>query len=331
MTLFYLKYELNILSLIPNYINKIKAIKQNSKINNLIYINRNNKELQNKSPISEIKKITLKRSNLKLSEEIISIDLLLKDNKKKIEANSFDQNCNNLKTNNESSKGNFYFEKLNDEEINSLNYAKACIFDKRNFFKYYWSLIKGKNILLFTFFSKNDYNLIHLKICLFLISFSLFLAVNGLFFTDNSMNKIYKDKGIFNFIFQLPKIIYSTLITTIINLIIKKLSLSQSNIISLKNNIYHNKNIDREKEINKLIKVLKVKFNLFYIIGFLLLCLFWYYIGVFCATYENTQIYLLKNSITSYAINLIYPFLLSFLPSILRISALKYKNEKKII
>ena len=83
MTLFYLKYELNILSLIPNYINKIKAIKQNSKINNLIYINRNNKELQNKSPISEIKKITLKRSNLKLSEEIISIDLLLKDNKKK--------------------------------------------------------------------------------------------------------------------------------------------------------------------------------------------------------------------------------------------------------
>ena len=211
-----------------------------------------------------------------------------------------------------------------------MNYAKACIFDKRSFFKYYWSLIKGKNILLFTFFSKNDYNLIHLKICLFLISFSLFLAVNGLFFTDNSMNKIYKDKGIFNFIFQLPKIIYSTLITTIINLIIKKLSLSQSNIISLKNNIYHNKNIDREKEINKLIKVLKVKFNLFYIIGFLLLCLFWYYIGVFCATYENTQIYLLKNSITSYAINLIYPFLLSFLPSILRISALKYKNEKKL-
>lgn len=332
MILFYLKYEINILSLIPNYINTIKTIKQKTKFNNFICINRsinrNNEDSENKSPISEIKNLTLKKSNLKLSEEIISINLLLKNNKKKTEANSFDQKFNNLKTNNESSKENFYYDKLNDEEINSLDYTKACILDKRGLFKYYWSLIKAKNVLLFTFFSKNDYNLIHLKICLFLVSFSLFLAVNGLFFTDHSMNKIYKDKGIFNFIFQLPKIIYSTLITTIINIIMKKLSLSQSNIISLKNTIFHNKNIDKEKEIHKLIKALKIKFNLFYMIGFFLLCLFWYYIGVFCATYKNTQIVLLKNSITSYAINLIYPFLLSFLPAFLRIPSLKYKNEK---
>ena len=78
MTLFYLKYEINILSLIPNYINKIFfIIKQNKKFNNFICINRsinrNNVEIENKSPISVIKNLILKKSNLKLSEVIIII------------------------------------------------------------------------------------------------------------------------------------------------------------------------------------------------------------------------------------------------------------------
>ena len=148
-----------------------------------------------------------------------------------------------------------------------------------------------------------------MKICLFLISFSLFLAVNGLFFTDNSMNKIYKDKGIFNFIFQLPKIIYSTLITSFVNLIIKTLSLSESNIIYLKK-YYKTKKYQNIK--NKVIKCLKIKFNMFLILGFFLLCIFWYYCSVFCAVYRKTQKTLIKDTLSSFVISLIYPFIIKF-------------------
>ena len=81
----------------------------------------------------------------------------------------------------------------------------------------------------------NDYNLISIKIGLLIFSFCLYFTVNAFFFTDKTMHKIYEDKGIFNFIFQLPSMIYSTLISTVINMIIKKLALSENNVLELKN------------------------------------------------------------------------------------------------
>ena len=70
---------------------------------------------------------------------------------------------------------------LNDEELNSLEYEQALIYDKRNYFEYYWSLLKKKQLILFTFLPSNDYNLLSLKLSLFLISFSLYFTVNGFF------------------------------------------------------------------------------------------------------------------------------------------------------
>ena len=59
-----------------------------------------------------------------------------------------------------------------------------------------------------------DYNLMPIKIYLFFFSFGLFFTVNTLFFTDSTMHKINEDNGKFNFIYQIPQIIYSTLISS---------------------------------------------------------------------------------------------------------------------
>ena len=48
---------------------------------------------------------------------------------------------------------------LNDQEMNSLEYNKAIKIDKRGYFEYYFSLLKRKQLLLFSFFPNNDYNL----------------------------------------------------------------------------------------------------------------------------------------------------------------------------
>ena len=56
---------------------------------------------------------------------------------------------------------------LNDEELNSLDYDVALLIDKRTYFQYYWSLLKRKQLILFTFIPANDYNLFSVKICLF--------------------------------------------------------------------------------------------------------------------------------------------------------------------
>ena len=40
---------------------------------------------------------------------------------------------------------------LNDQELNTLGYKKAILYDQRTYFQYYISLLKKKQIILFTF------------------------------------------------------------------------------------------------------------------------------------------------------------------------------------
>ena len=79
--------------------------------------------------------------------------------------------------------------------MNNLDYNEAIKIDKRTYFEYYCSLLKRKQLLLFSFFPNNDYNLVELKISLLLLSFSLYFTINGFFFSDETMHKIYKDKS----------------------------------------------------------------------------------------------------------------------------------------
>ena len=60
------------------------------------------------------------------------------------------------------------------------------------------------------------------------------ITVNALFFNDSTMHKIYQDKGKFDFIYQIPQILYSTIITAVISLLIKFLALSEKILLILK-------------------------------------------------------------------------------------------------
>ena len=136
------------------------------------------------------------------------------------------------------------------------------------------------------------------------------------------MHKIYIDDGSYNFIYQIPQILYSSIISGIINFLIKFLSLSQDKIIEIKLE-KENKGID--SKYRKLIKTLKIKFTLFFAIAFILLMFIWYYLSCFCAVYVNTQSHLFKDSIISFFTSMLYPFGIYLLPSFFRILALKNK------
>ena len=61
-------------------------------------------------------------------------------------------------------------------------------------------------------------------------------TINALFFNDDTMHKIYEEKGKFQFLYQLPQIIYSTIISQILNYLFQLLALSEDLIIDFKNN-----------------------------------------------------------------------------------------------
>ena len=219
--------------------------------------------------------------------------------------------------------------KLNDEELNNLDYDLAIIIDKRTYFQYYISLLKKKQLILFAFWPSNDYNLVVIKIALFLLSFSLYFTVNGFFFSDKTMNKINEDKGAFDIIFQIPQILYSSVISAVINVILKQLSLSERQILTIK----QEKNFKvAQKKSNQIRKYIKIKLALFFIFSILLMLFFWYFISAFCAVYKNTQMILIKDTLISFGLSMLYPFGLNLIPGMFRIPALSAaKKDKKCL
>ena len=230
---------------------------------------------------------------------------------------------NKTVNNNDSS---FMIEMYNDQELNNMEYKKALIYDKRTYFQYYYSLLKKKQLILFSFLPSNDYNLLLIKINLFLVSFSLYFSINGFFFSDSTMHTIYINKGEYSIIYQIPQILISSVISIVINIILKLLALSEKDIIDFKKT--KKDNFINEKSKN-LIKYLKIKIIFFFIISFLLLLFFFYFISCFCGVFSNTQIFLIKDTCASFFISMIYPFLINLIPGIFRIIALRDKKKNR--
>ena len=218
------------------------------------------------------------------------------------------------------------YKELTDEEMNDLDYEIAIVVDKRTYCQLYISLIKKDHLIIFTFFNQNDYNLTNIKIILFIVSFALFFAINAFFFTDETMNNIYEDNGVFNIIFQIPQILYSSLISSVINIILQKLSISEGQILDMK------KEKDKGKAkimAKKISKNLKLKLIIFLVLSSILILVFWYYISCFCSVYTNTQLILIQDTLISFLTSMIYPFIFKLFPGMFRIPALRAKNRDK--
>jgi len=218
--------------------------------------------------------------------------------------------------------------KYNDEELNNLSYELALKYDKRKYLEYYLSLIKTKHILIFSFYYNNDYNSKIIKIDFFFINFIIYYTVNALFFDDKTMHKIYEDKGSFNLSYQLPQIIYSSLISSVLNIFLRILSLSEGNILEFKKN-KDKTNLDkRELELNN---KLKNKFISYFVVSFAFLIFFWYYLSIFGAIYRNTQYHLIEDTLICFGLSLLYPFLIYLFPGLFRIPALSNPNKKNFL
>ena len=173
-----------------------------------------------------------------------------------------------------------------------------------------------------------DYNSRIIKICFFFSSFALYYTIKALFFNDSVMHSIYINSGVYDFIYQLPQIFYSSIISGIIKTILSLLSLTQSNVLKIKKSNENGVN-NNFKNYKKFINKLRIKFVFFFIVNYLLLFIFWFYLSSFCAVYKNTQTYLIKDVIISFALSLIYPFFINILPCIIRIISLNPRNDKQ--
>ena len=139
------------------------------------------------------------------------------------------------------------------------------------------------------------------------------------------MHQIYEDEGKYNFSYQFPKILISAISSTIIlRIILITLVLTDKSILQVK--LQMTRKLANSLK-PKILKCINIKFAIFFILNLILLVLFWYYLTCFNAIYENTQVYLIENTMISFGISFIYPFIINIIPSILRISSLDKKDK----
>ena len=317
---------------------------ENNIINNNIIQNKidiKNNNIEEKEELKEIKLLSpFEHQDLtcKLSKNLQNVNPpIKKDNK--VRNSKFNHKINNEKETENSIRNILnnknkeeILEKLkkimeyNDKEINEFTYEHALKYDKRNYIQYYFSLLKTKYILIFTFYTSNDYNSKIVKIDLFFIGFVSNYAINALFFNDDNMHKIYEDYGKFDILYQLPQIIYSYLISSVFDYLLNLLGLSEDDIIDFKK---IRKKLNISNKAKSLKNKLNIKFTLYFIISMIFLLCFWYYLSIFCAVYKNTQHHLIKDTLVSFGISLITPLGFYLLPCIFRIPSLSDEKNKK--
>ena len=212
-------------------------------------------------------------------------------------------------------------EQLDNYEINNLEFDAAKQLDKRNFIEIYWSMLKREHMVIFTFISKDDHNIRFVKYSKFVFLLCSDMAINVFFFSDDTMHKMYLESGKYNLIQQIPQIIYSTIISQLIEIFLCYLSLTDKHYYQIKDC----KNIKKNSLIG-IIKCIKIKISFFFIFTSLLFIFYWYFIASFCSVYQNTQGAFIKDSIFSFILGFIIPFVIYLIPTSLRIITLKTKK-----
>ena len=298
-----------------------KSLDSRTPLNSRVLNLENRKEIKTKKSLFLNKKETINVNKNKQKDIIKNKNHKNEEDDEINEKSLYFEKC--LKTMSLKEMKNYFHE----EELNKMEYDYAVKIDKRHFTKYYFSLLRQKQLVLFTFFNSNDYNIYLVKISLFICSFSIYFMINAGFFNDNNMHKIYEDNGKYDFIYQIPQIVYSTIISSTINIIMKNLSLSQNGVIKMKQLIKIKKMV---KQTFLLVKAFRYKIIIFNIIGFLVLVFACYYITMFCAVYSNTQIHLLKDTFSSFGFSLLYPFGLYLIPGFFRLPSLKAKKKDQL-
>ena len=161
-----------------------------------------------------------------------------------------------------------------DYEMNILEYNEALKTDKRTYIQYYLSLLKTNHLLFFTFFNNNDYNSKIIKVYIFFLNIVMSYTLNAMFYSETIMHRIYVESGKFNFLNQIPEMVYSSLIGAFLNAIIKTLGLYQNIIIKIKNSKKGDIKNKKEAELKKI----KFKAFFFFIICYIFIMFFWIYL-----------------------------------------------------
>ena len=268
-----------------------------------------------------------KNSKLSLRSQEQLFNVRLETNKFSLEYNFNLKNIKSLKNDCENIDFNEYLK----TDIDNMDYDDAIKNDQRSFCNYFCDKLKEKQIIMDTFFSKDNLRPFSIKVILLLLKVDLYFVVNGLFYNEEYISKLFhsnEEEKFFSFFPRsISRFIYTTLVGVIVGLIIDFLFVEEKKVkrIFLRDK---DDSLELRYEISIICKTLKKRYSIFFSICIFISIISWYYICCFNSVYPNVKIEWIKSSIVIMIIMQLLSILSILLESILRGLSFKCQSEK---
>ena len=215
-------------------------------------------------------------------------------------------------------------------QLDDMDYDETIRKEKRKFCECFLEKLKNEQIIINTFYSIEPIKPRAIKIVLLVLNINLYFFVNGLFYNDNYISKVYHlKKDTFSTKAErfLDNLIYTTFAGIVFNFIIefffieeiklkRILKFEKDNISSLKN------------EMNKILKSIKVRFIFFVILTLIISFLTLIHIACFNIVYRHIMTEWIIFSLIIVLLIQIATFLFCLFQTGMRFMSLKCKSEK---
>ena len=225
---------------------------------------------------------------------------------------------------------NINIEEYMKADPDDMDYDEAIKEDKRTFCNYFFEKIRIEQMILYTFFKKENLNPLPIKLILLILNIDLYLIINALFFNEDYISdllKIENDTILLFFNRILDRIINVTITGVIINYIIEFFFVNESKIKRIfrfeKDNTMFLK-----YEIVQIVKNTYIRYNIFIIISSIIMLFSLYYIFCFNNIYPFMKGEWIKSSVVIISFMQIFPIILCLLNTLIRFISLRCKSER---
>ena len=216
-------------------------------------------------------------------------------------------------------------------ELDDMEYDDAIKFDKRDFCEFFIDILKQRQILIDTLFNKEKLRPMSIKIILFLLNVDLYFVINGLFFDEEYLSRLFNSNEKESFFSFIPRSIsrffYAVIVGFIVKIIIDCIFIEEKKV---KRTLLREKGeaIQLRYEILMIGESIKIRYTVFIFLCIFISIISWYYISCFNNTYPGVKNEWIKSSIAIIIIIQILTILIVFLQSILRSLSFHCKSEK---
>ena len=216
-----------------------------------------------------------------------------------------------------------------DDDLNEMDFDEALIYDHRGFWQLCWMEIKERQLIINTFFVKERLKPFSIKLIVFIFSITCYFVINGFLYDTKYVSKKLKraHKSVyFFFVDSIKRIIYSSIVGALVNVIVGLLFRSDKTLRKAQNKYKDNK-ILLNGEVVKIFKNMKITNFLFTLVNFILMLAVWIYIFCFCGVYRNCQIDWFESACIIIGVMQLFPIIISLLLALLRIIGLRLGME----